>query len=382
MPPDAFLLISLSGRGLARAAARAGRPAVGVDAFADRDTRDLARNWEKAPLEGAWEFDEDALLAIAGRLCPPGRCAGLVHGSGFESRPGLLERLARGRRLFGNPAAVLERVHDPARFFAVLRRLGLPHPETRLEAPAYPAGWLVKRAGGSGGTHIREAAVDASGRHDYFQRRAPGMPHSLLFLANGREVAAVGFNRMLPAPAAAPSPWAYAGAVAPAGLPESVAREVVEAARALAAEYGLAGLNGIDFLWDGRDWRLLELNPRPTATLELWDRDPMPALFDLHLQARGADLPALSPPPGGRAVAVAYAEAPLRVPAGFPWPDWCADLPDAGASFQPGEPVCSTLAWAEDAAAAETLALARRATILERLARSAAARPGPSLRHA
>ena len=372
MPPEAFLLVSLSGRGLARAAARADRAAVGMDAFADRDTCDLARLWEKAPMDDAWEFAADALLAGADRLSPPGRCQGLIYGSGFEARPELLARLARGRPLLGNAPETLARAGDPASFFDLVRRLGLPHPETRAAPPADPANWLVKRAGASGGLHVRCATAGTAGNGDYFQRRLPGTPCSLLFLADGCDLVPVGCNRLLPAPPPAPTPWAYAGAVTLDGLPDGLEAEVLAAARALTAELGLVGLNGIDFLVDGGGWHLLELNARPTATLELWDADPLPALFDLHVATcragAAARLPASLPrPAGARAVAVAYAPAPIRIPAGFPWPDWCADLPRRGAEIHPGEPVCSVRTWAEHAAGAETLALSRRRTILERL---------------
>ena len=368
MRPEAFLLVSLSGRGLAQAAARAGGHAAGMDAFADRDTCDLARAWEKAPLNDAWEFEADALVASTDRLCPAGRCAGLVYGSGFESQPALLDRLARGRTLFGNAPESLARANDPAYFFDLARRLGLPHPETRTTPPPDPAGWLVKRAGASGGLHIRRAAQADARPDDYFQRQVPGTPCSLLFLANGHAILPVGFNRMLPAPPAAPTPWAYSGAVALAGLPDSVQAGALEAARALTAELGLVGLNGLDFMLDGESWNLLELNPRPTATLELWDADPLPALFDLHVRACRGELPeALPGPAGARAVAVAYAPAPVRIPPGFPWPEWCADLPRSGVNIPPGEPVCTVRALAEDAAGAETLALSRRRIILERL---------------
>ncbi len=368
MPPDTFLLVSLSGRGLAQAAARAEHAASGMDAFADRDTCDLARAWEKAPLDDAWEYEADALLASAERLCPASRCLGLVYGSGFEARPDLLDRLARGRTLYGNTPESLARANDPAYFFDLARRLGLPHPETRTTPPADPAGWLLKRAGASGGLHIRRAAQAGARPDDYFQRQVPGTPCSLLFLADGRAILPVGFNRMLPVPPAAPTPWAYAGAVTLAGLPEPARSGVLDAARALTAELGLVGLNGLDFMLDGASWNLLELNPRPTATLELWDADPLPALFDLHVRACRGELPEnLSMPAGARAVAVAYAPAPARIPPGFPWPEWCADLPRSGVIIPPGEPVCSVRALAKDAAGAETLALSRRRTILERL---------------
>ena len=139
------------------------------------------------------------------------------------------------------------------------------------------------------------------------------------------------------------------------------------------------GLNGIDFVVDGRDWWLLEVNPRPTATLELWDVAPMPSLFRLHVQACRGRLPATLPTPrGGLATAVVYSGETLRVPKGFFWPDWCSDIPEDGSVIAPGEPVCTVLAGGENPSVAAHWATELRQSILRRLRRlQPAERPIP-----
>lgn len=369
--PDTFLLISQSGRALAQAALRAGRTVVGVDGFADGDTCDMARDWRRVSLDENGELDFPALEAATAELCPTSRCLGLVYGSGFESRPERLGQLARGRPLMGNRPDVLALSSDPMRFAELCRALELPIPATRLAAPENRRGWLNKRAGGCGGFHVRDAAQAAPPQPGtYFQRRIDGQPCSLLFLAEGKNIRSLGFNRLLSAPAEAPTRWAYAGATTLAEAPSGVGPAVLAAARALTRTLGLKGLNGIDFIVHGRAWSLLELNPRPTATVELWDIDPMPPLFDLHLEGclgrLPADLPGL---PGSRAVAVVYAGDRLQVPVGFAWPEWCADLPAVGTLLRAGDPVCTVRAEGTDTAIAEQRVLTRRLRIVKRLRR-------------
>lgn len=369
MPHKAFLLASLSGRVLAKAAARAGRPAVGVDAFADRDTCGLALEWARAPLDHDWNLDADAMLSAADGICPDGHCLGLVYGSGFEARPDLLRALARARPLLGNTPDVLETVASPMAFCALLDRLSIPHPHTIAARPASTDGWLRKRAGACGGVHV-QAAGEAGGSDagHYFQRRVAGQEWSLLFLANGRDVCRIGFNRPLRPPAEAPGPWAYSGAVRQAHGPEGVTASVLEAAELLTQHLGLKGLNGLDFMVNGQDWSLLELNPRPTATLELWDTPPFPPLFDLHVQACNGRLPVHLPrPPESMAVAVVYAPRMLLAHAAFPWPTWCADLPRAGQAIASGSPICTVHAEGENHATAEYAVLSRRMEITHRL---------------
>jgi predicted ATP-grasp superfamily ATP-dependent carboligase len=367
------LLCSLSGRGLAKAALRAGQRALVIDAFGDRDTRALALNWAHAPMADACRFEARPLLDAAANLCPPANCGGLIYGSGFESQPAVLARLAAGRRLLGNTPEVLAQTGDPARFFALLRRLGIPHPEVRFSRPSQPRDWLSKQAGACGGSHILPAS--ASGDHPgrYFQRHIQGQTGSLLFLANGREVCPVGFNLPLPPPPEAPNAWAWSGAARLAGSLPSQGDAPLAAARRLTQALGLRGLNGIDFILDRRGWKLLELNPRPTATLELWDVAPMPSLLNLHVRAcqghLSDELPSL---PGSLAMAVVYAGEQLSIPADFIWPDWCSDLPAAGSRIAAGEPICTVRAAGDNSAVAAHSAEQLRGSILRRLRRTQA----------
>ena len=365
-----WLIVSLSGRGLAKAAARAGRPTRGIDAYADRDTRGLSRDWARVPPTGDYSLESGALLNAAARLCPPDRCLGLVYGSGFESRPELLTQLAKDRRLVGNAPEVLAQTGDPARFFPLLRQLGIPHPEVSLTRPPRSFNWLSKQAGACGGGHILPASVSGTRPGRYFQRQVEGQAGSLLFLANGREIRPVGCNRALPAAPEAPSAWAYSGASRLAGESSACPGGLLDAALALTRALGLKGLNGIDFVVNGNDWWLLELNPRPTATVELWDVAPMPSLFRLHIQACRGRLPASLPKlRGGLTSAVVYSGETLRIPDGFFWPDWCSDLPEDGSVIAAGEPICTVLAAGENRFVSEHWAGELRQSVLRRLSR-------------
>ena len=147
--PSPVLIVALSARSLALAASRAGYRAAVVDLFGDVDTRRLAARNAVVPGDLGLGFEAEALIAAAEDLAPPGGSEvwGLVYGSGLESRPELLEILSRGRRLWGNRPEVLRAIKDPAYFFGMLDRLGLPHPEIRSKPPAETTGWLVERRG-------------------------------------------------------------------------------------------------------------------------------------------------------------------------------------------------------------------------------------------
>jgi uncharacterized protein len=357
--------VAVSGRALATSARRSGRRVTVLDLFADRDTRQEARVAEAVRAARALRFDQRRLLRAAGELAPG---AGLVYGAGFEGSPGLLARLATGRRLLGNRPEVLGLVRDPAHFFRLLDRLGVPHPRVRLDRPADVSGWLVKRPGGSGGAHIRTATRQPAGATSYYQRQEPGAPHSALFLADGRRAMIVGLNRQWTAAARPSRPFLYGGAVGGVTLPPGLTGEIAGRLDAIVETTGVVGLNGLDFLVAEDRWSVLEVNPRPTATMELYDPDYPDGLFQAHLDAVSGTMPFRPHPLGAaRAHQVIHAKRPWTVPEAFVFPDWCRDLPLAGTAIAAGDPVCTVHAEGASAESALDSLQARRFLLEESL---------------
>jgi uncharacterized protein len=368
-----FLVVAVSGRALAGSAARAGHPVVVLDLFDDRDTRAVASRCRSVRAPRRLRFDGRVLLAAAGALAPPGSCAGLVYGAGFEDRGDLLARLAAGRRLYGNDPSVVAAVRDPERFFPLLDRLQIRHPEVRLRPPRTPSGWLVKQVGGGGGAQVRFAAGHPPRAGSYFQRLEPGRTLSALFLAARGRACFIGINEQWAAAARPGRPFLYGGAVGGVALPAGTAAHLRAKLDAFVAATGLVGLNGVDFLLQGEEWLVLEVNPRPTATLDLYDEDYPQGLFDWHLRACEGELP--RQPARARAIrahAVVYATTPGRLGAEFVFPSWCRDIPHPGARFVAGDPVCTVHAAGSDVAGTVAL-LRRRRALVERAVLVAAA---------
>jgi predicted ATP-grasp superfamily ATP-dependent carboligase len=110
---------------------------------------------------------------------------------------------------------------------------------------------------------------------------------------------------------------------------------------ALVAATGLKGVNGLDFIVENDSLWVLEINPRPTATIDLYDADLPAGVIGMHLQACRGELMDLPQFIRARAHGIVYAPAPLHVPAQLRWPAWCTDLPEAGSIVPKGSPVCS-----------------------------------------
>jgi predicted ATP-grasp superfamily ATP-dependent carboligase len=342
------LIAALSGRALAAAARRARERVIVADLFADRDTLGHAERSLRLP-PGRGGFERKALVAAVAALAPQLR--GVVYGAGFEHDPVLLGALAALVPVLGNPPSVLAAVKHPLRFAALLARLGLPHPPTMLTAPpARERGWLAKTIGGAGGGHVADAAGFHAAPGVYFQRRVPGRALSALFLANGRGARVLGYSEQWVAAAAA-HPFRYGGAAGPVSPPPALARALAAACDRLARAAGLVGLNSLDLLVDGDRFHVIELNPRPGATLDVFDGTAGRSLWRLHLDAVQGKLPSSSQTAGplARAAAIVYAPCSLTVPHGMAWPDWAADRGVGGSRIAAGAPVCTVRASASAA---------------------------------
>ncbi|WCS25799.1 ATP-grasp domain-containing protein [Methylobacterium sp. NMS14P] len=357
---DAVLIAAQAGRALAEAARRAGlRPYV-ADLFGDSDTRVLAEAYRPLPGRFGTAPAADATLAALDDLAArAGSPVGLILGSGFEDAPDLIARLAARHRLIGASAGTVAALKDPLAFAALCARLGVPHPAVATEPPPDPAAWLLKRVGGSGGSHIRPATRSPAPADHYFQARVPGRPHALNVLADGRTIRVLAVTEQWCAPSPI-RPFRYAGALARgAGEAPALPASVLEAAAAgterIVAATGLRGLASADLLVDGPDWWLTEINPRPGATLDVLDRRGTP-LLAAHIAACLGTMPEPGPHPAGAAAAqICYADRELAPVPALDWPDCVRDRPCPGSVVRRDAPLCTVLA--EGADRAEVLAL-------------------------
>jgi uncharacterized protein len=361
------LIAAASGRALAASARRGGYVPLVADAFGDSDVLAAAAAHERVDLLDRGLDDEkviDALTRLADGVAP----AGIVCGSGFEDRAGLLARISEHWPLLGTAPDTVARLKDPLAFAALCRDADIPHPETALRRPADIADWLVKRVGGAGGWHIRPLReADVAGAGVYFQRRIEGEAVSALLLGDGRSVVMLGFSAQWCSPLPR-HPFRYGGAVRPAALRENLAQAMTAALTRLTARLPLTGLSSADFLVDGDRFHLLEINPRPGATFDLFEPERGPSLFALHVDACAGRLPdTVRRLEGATAGAILYAARDIEDMPALDWPDWVSDRPVPGSAVKADAPLCSVFARAETAAQARQLLERRMAEIEARL---------------
>jgi predicted ATP-grasp superfamily ATP-dependent carboligase len=357
-----IVVVGISGRALAQSAARTGCRVVVLDVFADRDTQAVAQA-RCVGADQAIAVDPDKVIAALRDLDTPAERRAIVAGSGFERAPHWLSRMVEFGMLCANDADIIAALKAPELATELFAVLGWKVPETRHEAPADPSGWLQKEIGGAGGVHVRRAQATAVRPQTYYQREVPGRALSVTFLADGEQAWLLGFNA-LAVQAMGEAPFCYAGA-STCRVEPAVARVVQAGLDRLVRVTGLRGLNGLDFLLDRGAVVALEINPRPTATFELYDPDYDEGLVSWHIRSMAGPLAGFSVatmrhPTRARACAVLYAEHGVCIPEDADFPHWCRDLPVGGQMIPSGAPVLSVFAEAEDEVAAQGLVRQRQ----------------------
>ena len=360
--PD-VLLAGVSMRAAAQSAVKAGYRTHTIDAFADLDLPRFKKTVDLTEPGGG--FNARRASVVARKVTADG----VVYGSGFEDDPRAVDRMSRGRALWGNSPEVLRQVRSPRRLLAGLAHRGFLVP--RVFDPTVDAGpplssvsWLVKpfRSGGGRGvrpwTHGSPVPLGS-----YLEEFIDGYPGSIVFVARGGRAVPLGISRQLAGEAAfGADGFRYCGSILshPAQLFEhgvSIAATAHALAAAVTRDYSLVGLNGIDFVARREVAYPVEVNPRWCASVELVERAHGFSMFGLHADActRGTlpddRIPLCLRRAVGKAIVFARADLVAGATANWLWYRDVADVPQPGTHIRRGGPICTIFAEADDPSA-------------------------------
>jgi predicted ATP-grasp superfamily ATP-dependent carboligase len=357
-----LLVVGFSARWLQESASRGGLRSHAVDFFADADTREFGpvsqvSSWRDVP-------------RVAASLIPEA----MIVGGGFETQPAMVKRLRGIAPLLNCSTESSLASRDPLRWSDSLKSAGLLVPRMLIGATSQEfrdesvrGEWLVKNRYAAGGNRVREwNRVQANSnpsvrlaRGEYLQQRIEGEPCSLLYWLQPSQRVCLGFFRQLCGESSlGANPFQFAGAIGPLPIAAEETLLFQRLADTLSADLGLSGLVGIDLIRSAQGFFAIEINPRPTATAELWERAfPNQSLIGKLWEARAGRLnPEWSEGDWshelhGKAILYWRGAQPIvvdEVRAGLfrqAWLDgWLKDLPAAGTLIDPGAPMATFFA--------------------------------------
>ena len=335
-----LVIAGVSVRAFTESAVAAGYTVTAIDAYGDLDLRAVA---DVTVVPAPYTADAAARLAVA--------AAGdaVCYTSNFENHPAAVSLLGR---LMGNGPAVLARVRDPLEVARGLATRGIVVPAVRASAPRVGSAdaarrWMKKpRASGGGHGVAPWRRGEPMPRHAVLQERVAGLPASVLFAAHGGRAAVLGVTRQLIGDRAfGATGYRYCGNLLVAAPPPPAALRLADA---VAAEFGLVGVNGVDCIARPGALVPIEINPRYTSAMELVERRDGVSIAETHVRACRGALPSLDHVGRGAAYgkAIVYARRSVMVGDTRAWVNdpSVRDIPQPGQRIPRGSPICSVFA--------------------------------------
>jgi predicted ATP-grasp superfamily ATP-dependent carboligase len=331
-------IVGASVRAAAQSALRAGFEVVGADLFADAD------------LDGVCPITkiEDYPHGFVDWLAAQDVDAWMYTGA-LENYPDLVDQMAAIKPLWGVSGEALRRCRDPLELQDVFKRAGVCFPETLPlgQPPIEEVAWLAKTYRHAAGAGVWQYGEQPTNANVYAQRLIEGKSLAAIFAVSSNETALLGVAKQIV------ESYGYRGSIGPVQIQDS-RREAFELiGECLRTSFGLRGLVGVDLVATGDEAFVIEVNPRYTASVEVFDRAHGISAMATHV-ACFTEAPALmqaikfSQSVGKR---VLCASEPLHVGEAFATEllGLCrvgrvADVPRPGTVIGAGEPICTILA--------------------------------------
>ncbi len=355
-----ILIIANSGRMLAQLAKQEGYAPLVIDCFADQDTQDYALQVIKVNSLELSEVKHALFL-----LSQQGEITHVIYGSGFENHQSTLSYLEQNFIVLGNSFQVFSTVQDKPAFFLMLKTHNVDYPPTSFHRAEDNANWLIKPLAGEGGIGIKRYEKETVNKKLYYwQKIIQGTAKSVLFIANGAEYKIIGFHKQFMTKIDQYE-FVFSGVMNQLVVANALRQKLRGILDTLVVELSLTGINSLDFIENDEQCSILEINARPSASINLYNS----ALFSAHINSYfpGSGLNTIKPLKAYKAYKIIFTEQMLIINTVIDWPSWVVDIPCLGTIIHTGEPICSIIAGGKNEQQVEDLLLSRQQQLMNLL---------------
>ncbi len=260
IPPVA--LIGASCRWMAASLQRAGIACFVADLFCDAD---LPNTCHYLKING---------LHAAENIIP--NSIPMIFGGGFETHPSLVSSLLRKHHLLNFNADQVAFVRSLTNLTNLIREIGIRTPfTTETFDQDRQRTYLIKCKNSTGGAHIRNFNSNTEIHADeYLQEHIAGTPFSASYLASKESCELLGVCQQFLGNHSwgCKKPFQFCGAIGPINLSHHVHSQLVRLGEAIHRTTNCRGLFGVDFVLNRNDIWIIEVNPRPTASMEILEK--------------------------------------------------------------------------------------------------------------
>lgn len=311
---EKLLLIGASVRHLALSASLADIPIVGFDFFGDWDSQQyFANDGQPGGLRKISSYRELTEL-IKPSL---GNIPTIISG-GIENHPQILAELAENVKILGGDLQSYRQLANPPGWPTLFADAKLNFPNSHTGPPPpfeAESQWLIKSSNKSGGLGVlaaspQQLSSDLTQGHYFQSRVVPDSSgdlgeFSVSFVTSetGQDppnTYLLGIAKPLNSQTRQrinAGEFRYCGSTSDIRLSESLRQSVIEIGKTIAQKCNIRGLWGVDLIHANNICWIIDINPRPTASMELFEtqfrktngRDAwtnnFKSLVDLHIQA-------------------------------------------------------------------------------------------------
>ncbi len=369
-----MLIIGFNSRPIAISAQKSSYPVFVIDFFGDQDLISTFDNvfsvlWQRPGYPLMRRLSKPAheyMITLAEIILEEQEIEGIIFGGGLDDCYEGWMRLSKQCPILGNPPERLPFLRDRQVLYQLAEEynLGVPriekagNPEEAYEIAIEFEGSVVLRPiGGSAGidtylcknkneiTKVAERILKTRAKL-HVMEYIEGIPASLSLIGNGDKCRIIALNEQLIGTNAfgAPSEFIYTGNITP--LAVHVEPNKISALKQLGTDMKLVGSNGIDFVIQGNQIFIMELNPRLQGSLENIERTYDINLVDLHIKACQGDLPESTPKPkqfSGKAVLYSKTSHTIKHVPSKLMKCQVVDRSLPGVLVERGDPVCTLL---------------------------------------
>jgi len=354
---ETVLIIATSGRLLAQLAKEVGYIPLVIDCFADVDTHFNASCVVEVGCLGLVEVKQ-ALRVVEKQYS----IEYVIYGSGFENHLNTLQYLEQIFTVLGNSFNVFSIIQNKKNFFSILKQYLIPYPEVSFQVPTDNYQWLLKPLAGEGGVGIRKYTKKIKNTDScYWQRYILGTPRSVLFIADSEEHQIIGFHKQFIAQINEYE-FVFSGLISQPETNQKLILQLEKALDVVVSSFKLKGINSLDYIEREGCCYILEVNARPSASLNLYGSE----LFKPHLKncLINKDLINVNLLKTYQAYKIIFAEQAISIKEQLRWPKWAVDIPRSGSIINTGEPICSIIAGGKNEQQVEDLLLSRQQQLM------------------
>ena len=281
---EKILVAGASVRSAAQSIVRAGFEPLCADLFGDSDLRQIA------DVHVINDYPED-FADWANQIYRENGRLPFMYTGGLENFPKTIDSIAEQHDLRGTAGDSLQSVRDPSLLSDCFFKANIPYPLVRIganaELLAHPnENWLKKPIHGSAGFGISRWKGDTLSPTHYLQQQITGPSVSVLYVASGGTAQLIGATlQLVGCKSLAGGRYGWCGSFGPLPLNALFESQATSIGNAVASQFHLKGIFGVDCVITGQSLLPIEVNPRYTGSVEVLEKAIGWPAITHHLQA-------------------------------------------------------------------------------------------------